>query len=140
MLGTPRSRTQQFNKMAVIETTINNIVDIKAPPATNAAAPNLPKKKKKSNSALSAIIPQLLAFLPTVNDHLLLLVGMLFAILNGLVYPTLAYLFSNSFSNLGTISQSLDPMQDICLKFVGIRFAAFFFIMVQNFCFLIASI
>eukprot|EP00804_Cyclotella_cryptica_P026750 CCRYP_007966-RK/>CCRYP_007966-RK protein AED:0.12 eAED:0.12 QI:257/1/1/1/0.86/0.82/23/169/1460 len=144
LLGGPNSKAQRLTEVAAVETAIQQFVETKASQSNNAAAPTHPptsnKKKKKSNSTPSATIAQLLAFLPTTNDHLLLLIGTLFAILNGLVYPFLAYLFSNSFSNLGTASQSLDPVRDICLKFLGIGFAAFFFAMVQNFCFLMASV
>jgi ATP-binding cassette subfamily B (MDR/TAP) protein 1 len=52
----------------------------------------------------------------------------------------LAYLFSNSFSSLGVASQSLDPVRDICLQFLGIGFAAFGAALIQNFCFLVVSV
>eukprot|EP00804_Cyclotella_cryptica_P002716 CCRYP_009611-RE/>CCRYP_009611-RE protein AED:0.12 eAED:0.12 QI:425/1/1/1/1/0.93/15/294/1343 len=106
---------------------------------TGSAKNNNNQRKMTKPEAPVATLFQVFSFLPTPNDRLLLLVGTLSAILNGLVYPFLAWLFSNSFSSLGAASQSLDPVRTICLQFLGIGAFAFLVAAVQNACFLYVS-
>ena len=51
------------------------------------------KKKKKESDVPPATWSQVLSFLPTTQDKTLLGFGFFFGILNGLVYPILAYMY-----------------------------------------------
>ena len=97
------------------------------------------KKKTKKNKKADlppATVSQVFSFLRTPRDKVLLFVGVIAAILNGLVFPALAYLFSNSFSDLGQASQGLDSVRRLSLTFVGVGCYAFIAAALQNFCFL----
>ncbi|KAL7540881.1 hypothetical protein ACHAXR_010450 [Thalassiosira sp. AJA248-18] len=101
------------------------------------------KKKKKKPDTPPATLAQVLSFLPTSRDKLLLALGFLFGILNGLVYPALAYVFSNSFSDLGTASSSasgLANVRGIAFTFLFVGGYAFVVAALQNFFFLIVSV
>jgi ATP-binding cassette subfamily B (MDR/TAP) protein 1 len=60
--------------------------------------------------------------------------------LNGLVFPTLAYLFSNSFSDLGQASQGMESVRQLAFTFIGVGVYAFVVAAIQNFCFLLVSV
>jgi ATP-binding cassette subfamily B (MDR/TAP) protein 1 len=96
-------------------------------------------KKKKASDVPPATISQVLSFLPTTEDRTMLALGILFAIGNGLVFPGLAFLFANSFSDLSQASDGLDDTRVLVLQFVGIGFYGFFCAGLQNFFFLIVS-
>ena len=97
------------------------------------------KKKKKESDVPPATWSQVLSFLPTTQDKTLLGLGFFFGILNGLVYPILAYVFSNSFSDLGNASQGLENVRNIAFTFLGVGAYAFAVAALQNFFFLIIA-
>lgn len=97
------------------------------------------KKKKKSSDIPPATVAQVFSFLRTPRDKVLLFVGVIAAILNGLVFPALAYLFSNSFSDLGQASQGMESVRSLAFTFVGVGCFAFVAAALQNFCFLLVA-
>jgi ATP-binding cassette subfamily B (MDR/TAP) protein 1 len=97
------------------------------------------KKKKKKPDVPPATVSQVLSFLPTTGDRALLFAGVVSGILNGLVYPILAYVFSNSFSDLGGAASGLGQVREIAFTFLGVGAYAFAVAALQNFFFLIAS-
>lgn len=97
------------------------------------------KGKKKKSDIPPAKMSQVLSFLPTTQDKTLLCLGLLFGFLNGLVYPILAYVFSNSFSDLGNASQGLENVRSIAFTFLGVGAYAFVVAAAQNFFFLIVA-
>ena len=99
----------------------------------------LKKKKKSAADIPPATLSQVLSFLPTSQDKFLLFLGFFAGILNGLVYPILAYVFSNSFSDLGAASEGLGNVREIAFTFLGVGFYAFVCAGLQNFFFLIVS-
>lgn len=104
-----------------------------------AALKSKKKKKKKKSDIPPATMSQVLSFLPTTQDKTLLCLGLLFGFLNGLVYPILAYVFSNSFSDLGNASQGLENVRSIAFTFLGVGAYAFVVAAAQNFFFLIVA-
>jgi len=97
------------------------------------------KKQKNASDIPPATMSQVFSFLPTPREKALLILGCLFGVLNGLVFPALAYIFSNSFSDLGQASEGLDSTRRIAFIFVGVGFYAFAMAALQNFLFLIVS-
>ena len=97
------------------------------------------KKQKNASDVAPATMAQVFSFLPTAHDKTLLILGVIFGILNGLVFPALAYVFSNSFSDLGQASEGLASTRRIAFIFVGVGFYAFAMAALQNFLFLIVS-
>lgn len=69
----------------------------------------------------------------------MLALGVFFGVLNGLVYPILAYVFSNSFSDLGQAAQGLEKIREIAFIFLGVGAYAFACAALQNFFFMVAS-
>jgi uncharacterized membrane protein len=112
-------------------------------PDNNKTPTNDKKSKKKKQKNASDIPPatmsQVFSFLPTPHEKALLILGCLFGVLNGLVFPALAYIFSNSFSDLGQASEGLGSTRRIAFIFVGVGFYAFAMAALQNFLFLIVS-
>lgn len=98
------------------------------------------KKKKKDPETAPATLSQVLSFLPTTQDHALLVAGIFFGVLNGLVFPALAYIFSNSFSNLGSTTEGLGPIREIAFTFLGVGAYAFVVAALQNMAFEILSV
>ena len=110
--------------------------------AKNDDRKNKQKKDKKADDGLPppATVSQVFSFLRTPRDKAILFVGTVSAICNGLVFPALAYLFSNSFSDLGTASQGLDNVRRLAFTFVGVGVYAFVVAALQDFCFLLVAI
>ena len=101
------------------------------------------KKKKKGGNKHDippASVSQVFSFLRTPRDKALLALGVVSAILNGLVFPALAYIFSDSFSSLGSASEGLDGVRGIAFTFVGLGAFAFVVAALQNFCFQLVAI
>ena len=99
------------------------------------------KKKKKKSQIAPATMSQVLSFLPATRDRLLLFVGTIAAVLNGLVYPILAYVFSNSFTDLGaaTGDDGMAQIRELAYTFIVVGAYAFACAGLQNFFFLIVS-
>ena len=59
-------------------------------------------------------------FVDETSTKLCFLMGILFGILNGLVYPALAFLFSNSFTSLGGTDAAgeMKEVDELAVKFV----------------------
>mmetsp|Transcript_40967 Transcript_40967/g.67215 ORF Transcript_40967/g.67215 Transcript_40967/m.67215 type:complete len:1208 (-) Transcript_40967:912-4535(-) len=118
-----------------------------SPPPTSATASTTmdkskskKKKKKTTTNIPPATMSQLLSFIPSSRDRLLLSAGVFNGILNGLVYPILAYVFSNSFSDLGSSNeQGLAPIREIAFTFLVVGAYAFVVAALQNMFFLIVS-
>mmetsp|Transcript_8086 Transcript_8086/g.13654 ORF Transcript_8086/g.13654 Transcript_8086/m.13654 type:complete len:1525 (-) Transcript_8086:107-4681(-) len=98
------------------------------------------KSKKKKSDIPPATVSQVFSFLRTPRDKTLLFVGVIAGILNGLVFPALAYLFSNSFSDLGQANQGLESVRSLAFTFVGVGCYAFVVAAIQNFCFLLVAV
>ena len=102
------------------------------------------KKKAKSSAKTSTIPPatlsQVLSFLPTRRDHILLAIGIFAAVLNGLVYPILAYVFSNSFSELGSAQDGLAQVTEVAYTFLVVGAYAFVVAAIQNASFLVLAV
>jgi len=98
------------------------------------------KNKKKKSDIPPATVSQVFSFLRTPRDKTLLFVGVIAGILNGLVFPALAYLFSNSFSDLGQANQGLESVRSLAFTFVGVGCYAFVVAAIQNFCFLLVAV
>mmetsp|Transcript_21112 Transcript_21112/g.42254 ORF Transcript_21112/g.42254 Transcript_21112/m.42254 type:complete len:1529 (+) Transcript_21112:138-4724(+) len=97
-------------------------------------------KKKKKSDIPPATVSQVFSFLRTPRDKTLLFVGVIAGILNGLVFPAMAYLFSNSFSDLGQANQGLESVRSLAFTFVGFGCYAFVVAAIQNFCFLLVAV
>jgi ATP-binding cassette subfamily B (MDR/TAP) protein 1 len=97
------------------------------------------KNKKKSSDIPPATISQVLSFLPTTEDRAMLALGVLFGVGNGCVFPALAFLFANSFSDLSMAAEGLEKTRAIALQFVGIGFYGFACAAMQNFFFGVVS-
>ncbi|KAL7466442.1 hypothetical protein ACHAXS_006736 [Conticribra weissflogii] len=98
------------------------------------------KKNKPSTTLPPATLSQVLSFLPTPRDRLLLFVGVVSGVLNGLVYPILAYVFSNSFSNLGSSQDGLANVREVAFTFLVVGAYAFVVAAAQNAAFCVLSV
>ena len=87
-----------------------------------------------------ATVAQVFSFLRTPHDKIVLVIGVIAAILNGLVYPALAYLLSSSFSELGQAHQGLESVRSLAFTFLGFGCYAFIVASLQNFCFLLVAV
>ena len=96
-------------------------------------------KNKKASDIPPATISQVLSFLPTAEDRAMLALGVLFGVGNGCVFPALAFLFANSFSDLSMAAEGLEKTRVIALQFVGIGFYGFACAAMQNFFFGVVS-
>jgi len=105
--------------------------------------PKKGKKDKKEDGAAPppmATYSQLFSFLSTPSDRILFAVGCFFGFMNGLTYPALAYIFSNSFSSLGgASSQGMDQIETLAFQFLAIGAYAFFCATVQSSCLEVAA-
>jgi ATP-binding cassette subfamily B (MDR/TAP) protein 1 len=99
--------------------------------AENSVQKDDPTKDKQD--AEKVPFSELLSFLDTRKSKLIFAVGIFFAILNGCVYPILAFIFSNSFSDLS--SMSTPKVVRTALTFLGIGSYAFVASCGQNICF-----
>jgi ATP-binding cassette subfamily B (MDR/TAP) protein 1 len=70
---------------------------------------------------------------------LLFVIGFIAAILNGLVYPVLAYLFSTSFTDLAGATNGLEDIRDLTFTFMIVGAAALAVATVQSWCFEIVA-
>jgi ATP-binding cassette, subfamily B (MDR/TAP), member 1 len=75
------------------------------------------------------------------NVKLLFVLGAAGAFLNGLVYPMLAYMFSNSFSDISSASSgSLKPVRDLAFQFMLIGVYALICGTIQTLCLEVFSV
>jgi len=78
-------------------------------------------------------ISDLFSFVDSPKAKIFFLLGSIGAMLNGLVYPAIAYIFAGSFSSLS--SQSMHSIRLMGLRFVGLGAYAFVVGSIQNICF-----
>lgn len=79
--------------------------------------------KNKEEPTEQASISDTLKFVFDCGSHIkgLFFLGFLGGVLNGMVYPALAYLFSNSFSDIsGAASNGLGPLRELAFTFMGV--------------------
>jgi len=91
--------------------------------------------KKEPEKKVDEKVPfsELISFLDTPKSKIVFCVGIVFAILNGCVYPVLAFIFSKSFSDLASLT--ISRVTTTALTFLGIGSYAFVASCVQNICF-----
>jgi ABC-type multidrug transport system fused ATPase/permease subunit len=71
---------------------------------------------------------------------LIFAIGTIAAILNGLVHPILAYLFSTSFSDIsGAASQGLSQVRELAFAFLVVGVYALICATIQTYCFEVAA-
>ena len=76
-------------------------------------------KEKKVETGKQASIVELFSFADDFSTKFLFLIGGIFGILNGLVYPALAFLFSTSFTSItGAEENGLKDVEDLAFKFL----------------------
>jgi ABC-type bacteriocin/lantibiotic exporter with double-glycine peptidase domain len=84
----------------------------------------------KESTAPMSSLSDLFSFIDSRKSKFFFLLGTIGGILNGLVYPAIAYIFSNSFSSLS--STSMHAIRIMGLRFVGIGAYAFIVGSIQN--------
>jgi len=82
-----------------------------------------------------ASFSELFSFFETRTNKLLFALGCFAGVLNGLVYPILAYLFSNSFSDLGGAADGMASIRNVAFQFLVVGAYAFAVATVQPSCF-----
>jgi len=103
-------------------------------------------REKKDNSADKsketlpmASFSELFSFFETRTNKLLFALGCFAGVLNGLVYPILAYLFSNSFSDLGGAADGMASIRNVAFQFLVVGAYAFAVATVQTSCLEVAA-
>lgn len=77
------------------------------------------EKKKKAVTPMATVSETLhFAFSCGVKIQFIFFFGLFNAVLNGLVYPILAYLFSTSFSDIGRASNDMAPLRKLAYTFM----------------------
>ena len=110
--------------------------EAKAPP--EAAPKAKDKSADKETPKEQATVGETMSFVWASGPRVTFVwcVGMLGGIGNGLVYPMLAYLFSNSFSDISNAtSNGLGPIRDIAFLFLAVGAFALVMATVQTACF-----
>ena len=100
--------------------------------------------KGKSSSKDKQQLPmasfsELFSFFETTGTKLLFATGCFAGILNGLVYPILAYLFSNSFSDLGGAADGMASIRNVAFQFLVVGAYAFAVATIQTSCLEVAA-
>ena len=96
-------------------------------------------KQKKQQQLPMASFSELFSFFETTRTRALFAVGCFAGVLNGLVYPILAYLFSNSFSDLGGAADGMASIRNIAFQFLVVGAYAFVVATVQTSCVEVAA-
>jgi len=86
-----------------------------------------------------ASFSELFSFFETRTNKLLFALGCFAGVLNGLVYPILAYLFSNSFSDLGGAADGMASIRNVAFQFLVVGAYAFAVATVQTSCLEVAA-
>lgn len=100
------------------------------------------KKKKKTAEKHMATFFQTLDFAFDCGPRVqfLFFLGSVGGVLNGLVYPALAYLFSNSFADIsGASSNGLSQIRELAYYFMGVGVYALINGTIQTWCFEIVA-
>jgi len=79
-----------------------------------------------------ANVSDVFSFLESAQTKLLFFIGCVASIASGLVFPALAFLFSNSFSDLSTAQDDTTGINEMVVTFLYLGAAAFIASMVQN--------
>ena len=88
--------------------------------------------KAKKEPVPIASISEVFSFLESGQTKLLFGVGCIASFCSGLVFPALAFLFSNSFSDLSQASNDMSGVNEIAFTFLGLGAFAFVAAVVQN--------
>lgn len=98
------------------------------------------KKEKKKEEAMASV-SETLSFVFQCGPKIkfTFFCGCFFGILNGLVYPALAYIFSNSFSSLSGAANGLAELREIAYIFLGVGAYALIMATLQSACFEIVA-
>ena len=97
------------------------------------------KRKQQQQQLPMASFSELFSFFETTGTRALFAVGCFAGVLNGLVYPILAYLFSNSFSDLGGAADGMAGIRNIAFQFLVVGAYAFVVATVQTSCVEVAA-
>lgn len=93
-----------------------------------------PKKKKNTQASLSETMS--FVFQSGTQTTILLTIGIIGAIGNGAVYPILAYLFSNSFSDISSAAnEGLAQVEELAYTFMVVGVYALVMATIQTGCF-----
>jgi ATP-binding cassette subfamily B (MDR/TAP) protein 1 len=111
------------------------------PPPDNDTADAKSTKKAKAAAKHEATLGETFSFVfgCGAKVRLLFLVGLVGGILNGLVYPALAYLFSTSFSSLTGATNGLDQIKTLAYTFMEVGAFALVAATVQSWSFEIVA-
>ena len=99
-------------------------------------------KKKKSQQPKQASVVATLQFVFDcgIQTIVIFMIGILAGVGNGGVYPALAYLFSNSFSDISNANTNgLEPIKDMAFKFLYVGLYALTMATIQTLCFEIVA-
>lgn len=97
------------------------------------------KKEKKAEVVEQATIAELFSFADDFSTKIFFLLGGFFGVLNGLVYPALAFVFSTSFTSITAAEDNgLDNVEDLAFKFLYVGTYAFVVATLQTGCLEIA--
>lgn len=116
--------------------------DTKMDDTMHSAATAGGSKKKKKEKKPMASMSETLGFVFDCGGSVRLLfgAGFLAGILNGLVFPALAYLFSNSFADIsGAAFNGLESIKDLAFTFMGVGAYALLVGTVQSWAFEIVA-
>jgi ATP-binding cassette, subfamily B (MDR/TAP), member 1 len=93
-------------------------------------------EKPKKDAKPMASVSDTLRFAFDCGGHVkfMFFLGLVSAVLNGLVYPILAYLFSKSFSDLANASNDLGQVRELAYQFLVIGGYAFVVGLLQTWC------
>ena len=109
---------------------------------TEAKADSKDKRKQQQQQQQQlpmASFSELFSFFETTGTRALFAVGCFAGVLNGLVYPILAYLFSNSFSDLGGAADGMAGIRNVAFQFLVVGAYAFVVATVQTSCVEVAA-
>lgn len=101
-----------------------------------ASSTSTKKKPKKESSSIPklASVSDTLSFIRESKTQWLFGIGCLAGVGNGAVYPILAWMFSNSFSNIANTDSGLGPVRDVAVQFLWIGAYAFGCATIQTGC------
>jgi len=92
--------------------------------------------KKEENKKDEAIVPvtYMFSFFSSTSTKILVVIGLVAAFGNGMVYPALAYVFSKTFSDLGIDDIDMAKIRNIAYQFVVIGVFCLVVGFIQTFC------
>lgn len=94
-------------------------------------------KKEKADPAVS--FGFMLSFYPTLKSKILFAIGLAAAVVNGCSYPFLAYMFSQTMSDLGGVTVNMGKIREIAYIFIGIGVVCLVAGTIQTYCLELAA-